>query len=257
MKKKRADEILVDLGLVETRSKAQAQILAGLVSFRPLGEKNYRKVDKAGHALATEGLEFHIENPHLADVGRGAQKLRHAFLTWPLNVEGNQALDIGSSTGGFTQVLLDRGAKQVVALDVGTHQLHEKLRRDSRVVSLEKQHVLKIPEGFWVEKGVDLPFDVFVTDLSFISVTRVLPVAKQWLKRGGNWILLLKPQFELGPQKAPGGIVKNPDYHEEAVDLLREAVRQENDLEWKDIIESPIRGGDGNKEFLVWLQKKV
>lgn len=253
--KKRVDQILVDQSKVETRSKAQALILAGSVEFKK--DDRWEKVKKAGDAFLPE-TEFRIEDATLADVGRGAQKLRGAFQAWPEIEEALKeklALDIGSSTGGFTQVLLEKGATKVVALDVGTHQLHERLRKDSRVLSLEQTHVLRIGESFWKEKNISLPFDFFVTDVSFISVTKVLSHAYFWLKSGGFWVLLVKPQFELDAKKVPRGIVKNPDFRKEALERVLNLINELGCFRVLGQIESPITGTDGNVEYLLCLQK--
>jgi 23S rRNA (cytidine1920-2'-O)/16S rRNA (cytidine1409-2'-O)-methyltransferase len=253
--KKRADQILVDQVKVESRTKAQALILAGSVEFKK--NDRWEKVKKAGDSFMPD-TEFRIEDATLSDVGRGAQKLRGAFQAWPIleeNVKGKLALDIGSSTGGFTQVLLEKGAARVVALDVGTHQLHERLRKDPRVSSLEQTHVLHIDETFWSEKNISLPFSFFVTDVSFISVTKVLAHAYPWLSSGGFWILLVKPQFELEAKKVPRGIVKNSEYRKEALDRVLDTVRELNCFKTLGQIESPIKGTDGNVEYLLCLQK--
>lgn len=253
--KKRADQILVDQSMVESRTKAQALILAGSVEFKK--NDRWEKVKKAGDSFLPD-TEFRVEDTTLADVGRGAQKLRGAFQAWPEiqeKVNGKVALDIGSSTGGFTQVLLEKGAAKVVALDVGTHQLHERLRKDSRVISLEQTHVLHVDEGFWAEKNISLPFDFFVTDVSFISVTKVLSHAHNWLARGAFWILLVKPQFELEAKKVPRGIVKDPIFRKEALDRVLNLVRELGCFKIVGQIESPITGTDGNVEYLLCLQK--
>ncbi len=253
-KKKRADELVVEQGLVESRNKAQALIMAGLVFYKK--NDTLVLVEKAGQQISSDAeLSLSPKATH-QDVGRGAQKLRRAFEQWPLDVTGQVAIDVGSSTGGFTQVLLEKGAKKVVALDVGTNQLHEKLRNDSRVVSIEQQHVLKVEAALWSKHGLELPFDFAVTDLSFISLTKILPTVSEWLRPNANWVLLVKPQFELEPKKTPGGIVKNPEHQQEAVDRVRQAVKDLKSWNWKDLVESPILGGDGNKEFLLWIQKQ-
>lgn len=253
--KKRADQILVDQAKVESRSKAQALILAGSVEFKK--NDRWEKVKKAGDAFLPD-TDFRIEDATLGDVGRGAQKLRGAFQAWPMieeKVKDQVALDIGSSTGGFTQVLLEKGATQVVAVDVGTHQLHERLRKDPRVLSLEQTHVLHINEVFWVEKNISLPFGFLVTDVSFISVTKVLAHAHSWLSSGAFWVLLVKPQFELEAKKVPRGIVKNPEYRKEALDRVLCLVRELACFKVVGQIESPITGTDGNVEYLLCLQK--
>lgn len=265
--KKRADEIVHHRKLTESRNKAQALIMAGQVAWRPAGpldadgkrlpsEAAWDAVKKPGQQLPSD-CEVMLSVPARQDVGRGATKLRRAFQCWgDLGARGALALDVGASTGGFTQVLLEQGASKVVALDVGTHQLHERLRADPRVISVEQQHVLRVNEKLWEGLGVVPAFGLIVTDLSFISLTKILAAVEPWLAAGGNWILLVKPQFEVGPKKAPGGVVKNPDFHEEALNLVRASVEQLPRLIWMAVEPSPIEGGDGNREFLLWLQKK-
>jgi 23S rRNA (cytidine1920-2'-O)/16S rRNA (cytidine1409-2'-O)-methyltransferase len=259
--KKRVDEWLVERGLIESRSKAQAMIIAGEVYMRPqksTSEDAWQPVQKASQSFH-EDVEFQIRSKVAADVGRGALKMRGALEAWKeIQVAGSYCLDVGASTGGFTQVLLEHGAQKVVALDVGTHQLHEKLRRDPRVVSIEQQHVLKIDETFWREKSLSPIFDIIVTDLSFISLERVIPFVAPWLKESGHWILLVKPQFELDRSKLVKGIVKKAEYQQEAVEkVARTAKAPELRLQWQALIDSPIFGGDGNKEFLLWLKKSA
>jgi 23S rRNA (cytidine1920-2'-O)/16S rRNA (cytidine1409-2'-O)-methyltransferase len=256
--KKRADEWAVERGLAESRSKAQALILAGEVLYRVPGrQEEWVLVPKPGHALPEEcELKSKREGP--IDVGRGAQKLRGALGAWPEIAQaahGGLCLDIGASTGGFTQVLLEAGARRVMALDVGTHQLHERLRGDARVHSVEQQHVLKIDDAYWAASPVRPPFDVIVTDLSFISLTRVIPHAAAWLREGGHWVMLVKPQFELERRKVPKGVVKDPAHRAEAVANVRSVVESSAGLRWEDLRESPIEGGDGNKEFLAWIKR--
>jgi 23S rRNA (cytidine1920-2'-O)/16S rRNA (cytidine1409-2'-O)-methyltransferase len=253
--KKRADQLLVDQSLVESRTKAQALILAGSVEFKK--NDRWEEVKKAGDSFLPD-TEFRIEDATLADVGRGAQKLRGAFQAWPEiqeKVIGKVGLDIGSSTGGFTQVLLEKGAARVVALDVGTHQLHERLRKDQRVLSLEQTHVLHVNESFWAEKNISLPFDFFVTDVSFISVTKILAHAHAWLRSGAFWVLLVKPQFELEAKKVPRGIVKDPVFRKEALDRVLALVEGLDCFKIIGQIDSPITGADGNVEYLICLQK--
>lgn len=254
-KKKRADEYIFEQGFAESRTKAQALILAGEVFYRASADQAWQAVKKAGQPLP-EATLIEVRSLHSQDVGRGAQKIRRALDAWTeIQIQGC-GLDIGASTGGFTQVLLERGASKVVALDVGTHQLHERLRSDPRVVSLEQHHVLKMDAEKWQSAGVAPPFDIIVTDVSFMSAVRLVSTVAEWLKPGASWIVLVKPQFEVGPKKAPGGIVKNPAYHQEAILGVRSAVESARSLEWKDIIESPIKGGDGNKEFLAWIRRR-
>ena len=257
--KSRADELVVTRNLAESRNKAQALILAGQLRFRKAGDSEWQPVKKPGQALSIEVELDLLPGKGQQDVGRGAQKLRGAFEYWPAleaRARGGRALDIGSSTGGFTQILLEKGAERVVALDVGTHQLHERLRADARVVSVENQHVLQMTPEIWARIGEAPPFDFIVTDVSFISVTRLVGAVAAWLREGAPWIVLVKPQFEVGAKKAPRGIVRDPRHQQEALDLVRSTVQSEASLEWKDFIDSPILGGEGNKEFLAWIEKK-
>ncbi len=259
--KLRADELVVKRGLVESRSKAQAYIMAGEVLFARVdagGETHWTPVLKSGQALA-EDTEIKLKHDGPQDVGRGAQKLRKAFEVWPELLESSQGglgFDIGSSTGGFTQVLLEKGAARVVALDVGTHQLHERLRSDARVLSLEQTHVLKVETQDWLRHGVQLPFDILVTDVSFISVTRILSHVAPWMKPLAPWVVLVKPQFELDRSRVPKGIVRDEGDRQDAIGRVREAVQATGLLDWKALVESPIQGGDGNIEYLAYLERK-
>lgn len=254
-KKMRADQLLVEQKKVESRTRAQALILAGCVEY--LSPKGWQKISKAGDQLLVE-TEIRIDDPNLKDVGRGAQKIRKAFEVWPELLDKAKeatALDIGSSTGGFTQVLLEKGARLVVALDVGTHQLHEKLRNDTRVLSLEQTHVLKIDDEFFTSKNLEFPFAFLVMDVSFISSHKVIQHAHGWLAQGGYWVILVKPQFELEAKKLVRGIVKKPEYRIEALDAV---IKLANDLGCFKVIgqcESPITGTDGNVEYLLCLKK--
>ncbi len=257
----RADEATVLRGLAESRSRAQALIMAGEVLYARVdthGHVSWEAVAKAGQSLP-ENVELKLKNEGPQDVGRGAQKLRHAFVLWPelvSDVQNAVCLDIGSSTGGFTQVLLEKGAARVVALDVGTHQLHERLRRDERVLSLEQTHILKVETADWAARGVALPFAMIVTDVSFISVTRILGHVAPWMREGSPWIVLVKPQFELDRSRVPKGIVRTEDDRQEAIRRVREACEATGLLTWCGLGESPIQGGDGNIEYLAYIRRK-
>jgi len=256
--KVRADELVHAKGFCESRTRAQALILAGRVRFRKSPEDRWETVAKVGQSLPDD-VEFEVDDPNRQDVGRGAQKLRGALDHWrDLDVKGAWALDIGASTGGFTQVLLERGAERVLALDVGRHQLHERLRADPRVISVEEQHVLRIEPPFWEERvGRSPPFGVIVTDVSFISATKLVGVVADWLAPGAPWILLVKPQFELEARKVPHGIVRTEEHRQEALAKVRGAVEADGRLVWDAIIESPIQGGDGNVEYLARIRRKA
>ena len=237
--KLRADQMLVDRGLAETRSKAQALILAGLVFS---GE---RRIDKAGQTLPTDaGLEVRgREHPW---VSRGGIKLAHALDEFGWDVTGAVALDVGSSTGGFTDVLLQRGAAKVFAVDVGTNQLAWKLRQDPRVVVHEQTNARYLTDAIVTE-----PVDIIVCDASFISLAKVLGKALDFAKPGGRLLALVKPQFEAEREEiGKGGVVRDPAVHDR---VCRAAANWVESRGWEvqGIIRSPITGPEGNVEFLL------
>jgi len=253
----RADELLVKLNFFETRSKAQAFIMAGEVEY--LKDEKWQPVQKAGQAFALSGASFRVNSKSHQDVGRGAQKIRGAFERWTSLasfVKAGLCLDIGSSTGGFTQVLLEKGASQVIALDVGTNQLHERLRNHAQVTSLEKTHILTVNEEFWSEQKIALPFDFMVSDLSFISMKKIILHVWPWLKSSGNWILLVKPQFELHARHIKKGIVKSEEDRLNALNGVLSLFKNFSDCDTIEFIECPLKGSQGNQEYLVWVRKK-
>lgn len=220
---------------------------------------NWKILEKAGQQIPSDSelrLVGEIDN----DVGRGAKKLRGSIDYWSSlknKIAGSACLDIGSSTGGFTQVLLECGASSVVCVDVGTHQLHEKIRNDKRVKTFEQQHVLKIDRDFWNSNNVELPFKCIVTDLSFISVTKVLEHAVDWLQDGGDWLILVKPQFELDPSKTPNGIVTAEEDRKEALEKVIRSVENIKGLKVKDSMDCPLPGSKGNREYFLWVEKHL
>lgn len=257
IKKIRADDLVLNSIECESKSKAQALIMAGVVEFLNKNG-NWELVKKAGQ-MFPEDTQVKVDDPSIKDVGRGAQKLRGAFEKWPELKElahEAKALDIGASTGGFTQVLLENGVHKVFALDVGTNQLHEKLRNDPRVISVEKQHVLKVTEELWEKYKYFPPFEFIVSDLSFISLSKVIPHAEKWLKKNGVWILLVKPQFELSADKLIKGIVKEEKYRQEALEKILTLVKSLNGLKIVEYIDCPLAGTDGNQEYLLYLKKE-
>lgn len=255
--KVRADERLVSLSLVESRNKAQALIMCGKVQFYDARLSEWKPVIKAGQQLAADAA-LRLVGETDPYVGRGAYKLLQALNIWPqIKIQDTQCLDIGSSTGGFTQVLLERGATHVVALDVGTNQLHEKLRSDSRVLSVEKQHVLKMDDSRWRELNIVPCFDVLVTDVSFISLTKIFAHAWPWLKDGGHWVMLVKPQFELEPSKVPRGIVREEKYRVEALNKVKDSILTCPGAEVCASVNCDTQGSEGNTEYLLWVTKKV
>ncbi len=184
-------------------------------------------------------------------VSRGGLKLEGALKAFPdVRAEGKICLDIGSSTGGFTDCLLQNGALRVHAVDVGTNQLVWKLRNDPRVIVKEQFNARYMTPDDLGEK-----VQLIVSDVSFISLTKILPAAYACLEEGGNLLVLIKPQFELQPEDiGPGGIVRDPLLHQRAVDKIHDFVVNELQREWMGVADSPITGMEGNKEFLAWLR---
>jgi 23S rRNA (cytidine1920-2'-O)/16S rRNA (cytidine1409-2'-O)-methyltransferase len=239
MAKARPDQLLVDRGLVESRAKAQALILAGLVFS---GE---RKIEKAGQALA-EDAPLEVRGKEHPWVSRGGIKLDHALTHFGWDVAGAVALDVGSSTGGFTDVLLQRGAAKVFAVDVGTNQLAWKLRQDPRVVVHEQTNARYLTPDIVTE-----PIDIVVCDASFISLAKVLDTALDFAKPGGRLIALVKPQFEAERDEiGKGGVVRDPAVHERVCAAAAEWVASRG---WTvdGVVQSPITGPEGNVEFLL------
>jgi 23S rRNA (cytidine1920-2'-O)/16S rRNA (cytidine1409-2'-O)-methyltransferase len=241
--KTRADQLLVDRGLVESRAKAQALILAGLVFS---GE---RKIDKAGQALA-EDAPLEVRGREHPWVSRGGVKLAHALDRFGWDVAGAVALDVGASTGGFTDVLLQRGAAKVFAVDVGTNQLAWKLRNDPRVVVHEQTNARYLTAAVVTE-----PVDLVVCDASFISLAKVLDTALDFARPGARLVALVKPQFEAGRDEVgKGGVVRDPAVHERVCAAAAAWVASRG---WtvEGIEPSPITGPEGNVEFLLAARK--
>ena len=229
---------MVERGLAESREKAQALIMAGEVLV------NGQKAAKPGHAVDNDAVIEVLARPPY--VSRGGLKLAEALRHFAIDPTGKVCLDIGSSTGGFTDALLQAGAARVHAVDVGAGQLAWSLRTDPRVVLHEGINA----RGLTFEE-IGEPADLITCDVSFISVTLILPAAVPLLQPGGQMVILIKPQFEVGKgQVGKGGIVRDPAIHQAACDRVSQAVRQFG-FE-TDIIESPILGAEGNKEFLLY-----
>jgi 23S rRNA (cytidine1920-2'-O)/16S rRNA (cytidine1409-2'-O)-methyltransferase len=234
--KKRLDVLLVERGLAESRSQAQALVLAGRVKgFDKAGEQ----VDETTALEVDEGPQF---------VSRGGEKLAHALEAFDLDVTGTDCLDVGASTGGFTDCLLQAGAARVCALDVGHGQLHPRLRDDPRVTVLERVNVRNLDCD-------DLPFrPAFVTcDVSFIGLAKALPPALACAETGWRAVVLVKPQFEAGPEEVgKGGVVRDPEVQRRVVDDVA-ASAPEWGARVEGTAESPLRGPKGNREFFLYL----
>jgi 23S rRNA (cytidine1920-2'-O)/16S rRNA (cytidine1409-2'-O)-methyltransferase len=241
-RKIRLDLLLVQKGLAESREKARAMIMAGLVEVDRL------TADKPGH-LITPSSEIFIRQP-LPYVSRGGLKLEAALDRFSVDVKDRVLLDVGASTGGFTDCLLQRGARRVVAVDVGYGQFHWKLRQDPRVALIEKTNIRNLAPGMVKEN-----LDGAVIDVSFISLKLVLPAVSRLLKQPSFVVALVKPQFEVGKgQVGKGGVVRDPMLHQEVLDGLCAFFREAG---WKveGQIPSPVLGPKGNKEFLVYLTR--
>jgi 23S rRNA (cytidine1920-2'-O)/16S rRNA (cytidine1409-2'-O)-methyltransferase len=241
--KVRADQLLVSRGLAESRTRAQALIMAGAVFS---GEK---KLAKAGDMLADDA-PLEVRGKDHPWVSRGGIKLDHGLTHFGFDVTGAVALDVGSSTGGFTDVLLSRGAARVYAVDVGTNQLAWKLRQDPRVVVHEQTNARGLDGSIIPE-----PIDIVVCDASFISLTKVLETPLKLAKRSAKLVALIKPQFEAGRDEVgKGGVVRDPGIHERVCTRARAWVQSQG---WTilGITPSPITGPEGNVEFLLGARK--
>jgi 23S rRNA (cytidine1920-2'-O)/16S rRNA (cytidine1409-2'-O)-methyltransferase len=238
--KTRLDVALVERGLAETRAAAQRLVMAGLVF------SGDRKLEKAGLGVAPD-LALEVRGQPHPYVSRGGLKLERALDHFAIPVEGRIALDVGSSTGGFTDCLLQRGAVRVYAIDVGTNQLAWKLRSDPRVVSMEKTNMRAVTRA-----EIPEPVDLVVCDASFIGLATVLPAALALAARGAHLAALIKPQFEVGRGRVgKGGIVRDPELHKEVVETISTWLSEQPGWTVLGVTESPITGADGNKEFLI------
>lgn len=242
--KKRLDLILVEREFFETREKAKREIMAGNVIV------NEQVVIKAG-TMFKDNDELNIRvKDKLKYVSRGGLKLEKAIKAWDLDFSDKLVLDIGASTGGFTDCALQNGARRVYSIDVGKNQLDWKLRNDEKVVSLEEMHIKDLKEEDIENKKVDF----IVIDVSFISLTKVIPYFKKFLVQSGKIVMLVKPQFEVGREKiGRNGVVENEEYHNEAIKKIISFSKEEG-YELIGVEDSPIKGAKGNKEFLMLIK---
>jgi len=246
MKHERVDKLLVARGLAESRTKAQAMVMAGVVLV------NEQRINKPSDLVAPDaGIRIKGgDDPATRYVGRGGLKLEAALREFEINVDGLTCLDVGASTGGFTDCLLQHGARKVIAIDVGHNQIDWRLRTDPRVEVREGVNARYL-------KPDDFPttFELVVMDVSFISATKIIPAIVPVLSDTGRLITLIKPQFEVGRgEVGKGGIVRDPEKHERVIDQVNRAA-QELGLEGRGVIESPIHGAEGNVEFLALYEK--
>jgi 23S rRNA (cytidine1920-2'-O)/16S rRNA (cytidine1409-2'-O)-methyltransferase len=243
MGKQRLDMAVVARGLAESREKAQRLILAGAVRV------DGQVADKAGRPCPDDAL-IEVEAGDKF-VSRGGGKLEAAFEAFTLNVAGMVCADIGASTGGFTDCLLQHGAVKVYAIDVGRGQMDWRLRNDPRVVVREGLNA-----RFLCERDIPEPFQFAVVDVSFISLTLILPPVTKLIEPGGQLVTLIKPQFEAGRELVgKGGVVRDPAVRESVIERIRQFGTGSLPLEWSGLCESPVKGPAGNVEFLAWWQK--
>ena len=243
--KRRVDELLVERGLADSRSRAQALILAGKVRVGE-GDAARRDVKPGERVDATAAITLDEPEPY---VGRGGYKLAAALDAFDIDPSGKVALDVGASTGGFTDVLLQRGARRVYALDVGRGQLAESLRRDARVTSMERTNARTLTAQALPER-----LDLAVIDVSFISLARILGPVATTLTAGADIVALVKPQFEAGKGRTDRGVVRDPAVHHEVLERVTSHAATIG-LGTRDVIASPIQGHDGNREFLLHLAR--
>jgi 23S rRNA (cytidine1920-2'-O)/16S rRNA (cytidine1409-2'-O)-methyltransferase len=243
MRKERLDKLMVEKGLVPSREKAQALIMIGGVKV------NGQVMRKPGQKIREDAL-IEILQPPCPYVSRGGVKLEGAIKGFGINVEGKVCLDVGASTGGFTDCLLQHGAKRVYAVDVGWGQLHWKLRNDPRVICLEKRNIRYLPK-----EEIPEEVDLVTIDTSFISLKLVIPAVLKFLKEKAEILALIKPQFEVGKgEVGKGGVVRDPEKHKRVIEEIR-IFSQNLGLHPIGVIESPILGPKGNKEFFIYLIK--
>jgi 23S rRNA (cytidine1920-2'-O)/16S rRNA (cytidine1409-2'-O)-methyltransferase len=242
--KRRADQLLVERGLAESRAKAQALVLAGVVSCAG------RRIDKPGEQLAADAA-LTVKGHDHPWVSRGGVKLAHAFDHFGIVVDGKTALDIGASTGGFTDVLRSRGAGRIYAIDVGHGQLAWKLRQDPRVVVHERLNARHLTRA-----DVPEPIDIITCDASFIGLATVLPAPLALAAEEAELVALVKPQFEAGREHVgKGGVVRNPVVHQEVCERAAAWVAAQPGWIVVGMVESPVLGPQGNREFLLYARR--
>jgi 23S rRNA (cytidine1920-2'-O)/16S rRNA (cytidine1409-2'-O)-methyltransferase len=240
MKKIRLDQLLVERGLAESREKAKRLILAGQVLV------DGHASPKPGHPIAPDHMITLKEAERF--VSRGGEKLEGAMKAFKLDLTNKVCLDIGSSTGGFTDCMLQHGAEKVYAVDVGKGQLHWKLREDDRVIVMES-----VNARYLTAEDIPESADFVSIDTSFISLTKILPAVKQLLRPGGEIVSLIKPQFEAGKKAVDKGrgVITDPEIHEEVISKIRKFGTEELGFTWLSLATSPIKGPKGNIEFLA------
>ncbi len=242
--KERLDKLLVDKGIVQSRERARAVIMARRVAV------DGRTIDKPGTQIDTEA-RLEVQGGDSSYVSRGGEKLEGALNAFAIDPRGMVAMDVGASTGGFTDCILQKGAERVYAVDVGYGQLAWKLRKDPRVVNLERRNI-----RYLRREEVKEELDLILIDTSFISIQKFLPHLLGFLKKGGAILGLIKPQFEVGREEVgKGGVVKDEALHQKVIDRVSDFSRRLG-LKVLGLTESPLLGPKGNKEFFIYLRKE-
>ncbi len=245
----RLDQLITERGLAPTRSRAQALLMAGRVR---VGVGDGARLDRKSGDLVDPATPVAVVEP-APFVSRGGEKLAGALDAFGVDPQGRACLDVGASTGGFTDCLLQRGARRVYALDVGRGQLAEALRADARVVSMERTHAARLDPDADDRLTLPEPVSLAVADVSFISLTRLLRGMAAATAPGGDLLPMVKPQFELTPRDVPGGVVRDPALRARAVGRVREHALTLG-LEVLGEVESPLAGPSGNQESFLWLR---
>jgi 23S rRNA (cytidine1920-2'-O)/16S rRNA (cytidine1409-2'-O)-methyltransferase len=239
----RLDQYLVQNGLIQSRERAKAMIMAGVIYV------NEQKVDKAGEMIAPDA-KVEVRGHDIGYVSRGGLKLEKAMQVFPLTPEGKVCMDIGASTGGFTDCMLQNGAQKVYAVDVGYGQLAWSLRTDARVVNMERTNIRKVTPEQLAE-----PIEFFSVDVSFISLSHIFPVAQAITVPGATGVCLVKPQFEAGREKVgKHGVVREPATHREVI-ISAMGYAVENGFAVRGLDFSPVKGPEGNIEYLMFVEK--
>jgi 23S rRNA (cytidine1920-2'-O)/16S rRNA (cytidine1409-2'-O)-methyltransferase len=239
----RLDKILVNRGLISTRVRAEKMIEETGVKV------NGKLITKPGKKFMSD-VAIELIEEEIPWVSRGALKLIKALDHWNIDVTNKIAIDLGASTGGFTEVLLSKGIQKVFSVDVGTDQLHARIKENEKVIDLQKTHVRELTNHLITDV-----VDIVVIDVSFISLEKVFPFLHPFLSNDATIVALVKPQFEVGKENiSKGGIVKNQKLYPQVIENVKNYALRSN-LTYQDHIESPLLGGDGNREFLMWLKK--
>ena len=242
MIKKRIDQLLVEKQLVETRTKAKAMIMAGQVFV------DEKQINKSGE-MFKEDVRIKVKNLQPKWVSRGAFKILHALNNFDIEINNKTCLDVGASTGGFSQVLLKKGAKKIYSVDVGKNQLHEKLRIENKIINIEKTNARYLTSATIKDK-----IDIIVCDVSFISMIKVIEPCLKFLTNNGQIIALIKPQFEAKKKEIKKGVVLDKNVHLRICDEYKKWFEENCLMKVIGLVESPIQGPKGNKEFLIYCE---